>query len=309
MSQTATKKILVPLDGSELAEEALDAALDLAAQSGGELHLVAAVSSIPPVSLALASSTKIEDWLRDQELAAGTYLAGIAEQASSRSPGVAVETHVSVGDVSGTVSELADELDVDLLVMTTHGRGAFKRSWLGSVADQLLRRVTRPLLVLPHREKGLWTFDLDSLRHVLIPLDGSDAAEKALDALPLVLPRDETVRVTLACVIEDLTDDTSPGSPADEYRGVVESYLKGVADRMDIAGVGAVESVVLVDDNPGNALLQFCDDVGVHLVAMSTHGRGGASRLLLGSVADKLIRGAPVPVLVTKRPEEEADSA
>jgi len=294
------KKILVPLDGSDLAEEALDTALALAAAHGTELHLVCVVSNVP--------------WIEEEKAKAREYLDRTADKVSSDSRGVSVTTHVLVGRAGPAVRQVAAELEADLLVLTTHGRGTFKRAWLGSTADYLIREVEQPLLVLRHRERGLRTTDPHLISHVLVPLDGSDAAECALKELPMVLPPDGVARVTLAYVVEEgypipisIPATISGESLREQCRLQAEVYLQGVADRLKLDGFKVVETRVLTDDHPSRAILRFCDEEGVHLVAISTHGRGGVSRLFLGSVADKLVRGASVPVLVARRPSDDRE--
>jgi nucleotide-binding universal stress UspA family protein len=250
-------------------------------------------------------------WIREEQAKLREYLEGASAKARGRAPDVRVTAHIRVGRVSLAVQELAKELEADLLMLTTHGRGAFKRSWLGSVADQLLRRVEQPLLLLRHREDGRRRFDLDSVRHVLVPLDGSEAAECAVDALQLVLPRAGGVRVTLAYVVEEgfpmpIQPPLLPAkSMREECEIQAEAYLRRAAAKVDLKGVAIVETRVLFADNPGQGLLRFCDDAVVDLIAMSTHGAGGVSRFLLGSVADKVVRGATVPVLAVKCRMEE----
>jgi nucleotide-binding universal stress UspA family protein len=257
--------------------------------------------------MAPADETVLTSWIDEEKATAREYLKSASERAASRSPGVPVTTHVRVGRVSSTVQEVAEELEVDLLVLTTHGRGAFKRSWLGSTADQLLRRIEQPLLLLRHREDSRRAFDPDSLSHVLVPLDGSDAAERALDVLPMVLPQGGGVRVTLAYVVEErhpipiyIPTTISGESLKEQCRLQGEVYLQRIAERLKQDGEGIMETRVIVDEDASQGLLRFCDEEGVQLIVISTHGSGGLPRFFLGSVTDKLVRGAPVPVLVTK---------
>ena len=141
-----------------------------------------------------------------------------------------------------------------------------------------------------HREASQWAFDPDSLSQVLVPLDGSDAAECALDALRMVLPRGGGARVTLALVVkEGHPPQTMQKSPMEQHRRQAAAYLQRIADRLKRDGVGVVETRVIIDDDPSQGLLRFCDEAGVQLVSISTHGRGGISRFFLGSVADKLV--------------------
>ena len=119
------KKILVPLDGSDFAEEALDAALALAAGHGAELHLVSVVFYVPSVTTSFADEALPTSWIEEEKAKARESLDRTADKARSRSPGVSVTSHVRVGRVSSSVQAVAEVLGVDLLVLTTHGRGAF----------------------------------------------------------------------------------------------------------------------------------------------------------------------------------------
>jgi nucleotide-binding universal stress UspA family protein len=150
---------------------------------------------------------------------------------------------------------------------------------------------------------------------VLVPLDGSDAAECALDALSMLLPPDRSARVTLVRVVKEgyaappiyIPKEVSEETLREQYRRPAEVYLQRVADRLKSDGFEIVETRVVSDDHPSQALLRLCAEVGAHLVAISTHGRGGVSRFFLGSVADKLVRGAPAPVLIAKRPSDDRE--
>ena len=197
------KRILVPVDGSEFAEAALEPALALAERHGAELHLASVVSSAPPVPMAYADEEIVSHFMEDQKARVREYVEKLSERAGSLFPGVTVTTHVGVGRVSRTVQSIAREIGADLLVLTTHGRGAFQRAWLGSIADQLLRRIENPILLLPRPKEGQGPVDLNAIRHALVPLDGSEAAEGVLDALSLVIQPDSGCRVTLAGVVDD----------------------------------------------------------------------------------------------------------
>ena len=308
------KRILVPLDGSEFAQEALGPAIGFAKRHGAEIHLVSVVSNAPPVPLAFADETLLSGWREEEEARVQEYLDGVLARIATEAVDVQVTAEVRVGRVSATVQEVADELQSDLVVLTTHGRGAFQRAWLGSTADQLIRRIERPLLLLPHSEDGASRFEADALRHVLVPLDGSEAAEAALEALPRVLSAAGGARLTLASVVAEgfplpvyLPHVISEEALGEQRRERAKAYLDQVAARTEPEGIGIVETRVITAEDPAQGLLRFCDEIGVQLIAFSTHGRGGMSRLFLGSVADKLIRGARVPVLVTRRPGDERE--
>lgn len=301
------KRILVPLDGSDFAEAALSTAAALAIRDGAELRLLAVASPEPPIPFGY-DERLLANWVEREKAAKRDYLARTATSVASRSEGLRVEACVSVGNAAAVIREVAETLDADLVAMTTHGRGAFQRVWLGSTADQLLRSLERPLLLLPPTREGERPFAEEQVRHVLVPLDGSDAAEAALDVLPL-LSGSGDVRFTLASVVED--DLNLPaGYPRQEIAGDLlaeerlerQAYLEAVAQRVKEEGNGIPETRLLMAASAARGLLGYCEESGVDAIVLSTHGRGGVARLVIGSVADKVIRGAGLPVLAVRQP-------
>lgn len=299
------KQILVPLDGSDFAEGALDTAVALAMRDGASIQLLSVVPTEPPFGF--TDEAMLTGWVDAEKSLQQDYLKKTAASVAARSEDLRVEASVHVGNVGATIREVSDALDVDLVILTTHGRGAFGRVWLGGTADQLLRSLERPVLLLPPTPAGRKPFAEEPVRHVLVPLDGSEAAEAALDVLPL-LPVSGDVRLTLASVVEDFAVPTGYPQHAtaaglvDEERQRMVPYLAAIARRLEQEGLGVPETHVLVADSAARGLLRHCRETEVEAIALSTHGRGGVPRLLLGSVADKLIRGAGVPILVNRRP-------
>jgi nucleotide-binding universal stress UspA family protein len=202
---------------------------------------------------------------------------------------------------------------VDLVVMTTHGRGPLSRLWLGSVADAFLRRSPAPLFLIRPREGAPDLAAGPGPRHILIPLDGGPLAEQVLGpavALGQPVGADYTLLRVLppavAVVFEPagtpmpvLVDDP----PLQERESQARAYLDQVANRLRAEGLG-VRTQVAVDQLVPGAILDAVPDNDIDLIALATHGRAGLPRLLLGSVADKVIRGAAVPVLAF-RPAEK----
>ena len=308
------KRVLVPLDGSDFAEQALDPGVALAIRDGAEIHLLSVVSTEPPIPLTFADPALLGGWVDEEGARKQAYIERTAAGVAARAGGCGVEAHVRVGRVDAIIREVAEEFDVDLVVATTHGRGAFQRVWLGSTADRLLRSLERPLLLLPPTPAGADRFAEAQIRHVLVPLDGSKAAEAALDVLPLVLPGSEGVRLTLATVVEEgfalpaayLPHAVSEESVRDERRKKAAAYLAATSQRVEGDGLGAPETHVLTADSAAHGLLRYCKEADVDMIALSTHGRSGVSRFAVGSVADKLARGAGIPVLVIRRPSDES---
>ena len=298
------KRILVPLDGSDFAEQALSPAVALAIRHRAEIHLLSVVC---PVSVSFAEDTYLPGWLDRAEARLRGYVEQTAAKVAARSEDLRVESHVCTGRVGETIREVVEELDIDLVVLTTHGRGLFERAWLGSIADELVRSLDRPILLLPPTENA---FEENQIHHVMVPLDGSEAAEAVLDVLPAVLPAGGGVRLTLANVVVPIpSPDAISEESLPERRETAEAYLARVSQHVDTEGVGLLKTRVLTAYNAARGLLDFCKENEVDVLALSTHGRGGIARFLVGSVADKLVRGTGIPVLITRRPSAPPETA
>jgi nucleotide-binding universal stress UspA family protein len=232
-------------------------------------------------------------------------MAGVAKQLE------ALSVPVSVKYVRGRPSEvlpsLAEPENAQLVVMATHGRGPLMRAGLGSVADQVVRKGTVPVLLIRPDEDSP-EIELEPsppLLRVLVPLDGSELAEMALQRTLLGAPS-ERVDLTLLRVVSFPPPSTLPGGGlslgmdkeiVQAEHAASQRYLEGVAERLVPWG-WTVTTKVIEDRSPSVGIIDYAYANRVQLIAMATHGRGGAQRLLLGSVADKVIRGAPAPVLV-----------
>jgi nucleotide-binding universal stress UspA family protein len=302
-------QVLVPLDGSALAETALPVALGIARRFGAELHLASVVSDLPPVPLAAGDGELITRWFEAEEGRAADYLGKVAEGLSAEGTG-GIRTAVRSGPVARTLQEVADGAGAGLVVMTTHGRGAWQRAWLGSVADAMVRQGGRPVLLLRERDTGPLSA-AGAPRKVVVPLDGSEAAEVALKAVePLLDPEVSTVELVLV-LQEPMPMATSYLPHAVAEGGLMEArkersreYLEGVRKGLADRGFRA-EARILTAGDAGHGILNHLQGSGADMVAVATRGRGGAARFLLGSVADKVIRSSPVPVLVARRASEE----
>jgi len=306
------ERILVPLDGSEFAERAVSSAVDLASRSGAELHLASIVSDLPPVPLASGDGDLVSRWFDEEKERAGQYLDGVRERLSAGSPALSVTTHVRLGPVTRSLEKICKELSINLVVMTTHGRGAWQRAWLGSVADQLLRSGAVPLLLIPEegKEPGSQKSEAGFPGHAVVPLDGSEAAESVVDLLRPLLTTG--TRVTLVSVLQQpfplattyLPHAVTEEALMKERRVKVDEYLEKARRRVAEHGLPEPDVKVLVGDDAARSLLEFVDAEDVDLIALSTRGRGGVSRFVMGSVADKLVRGSKVPLLTARRPAE-----
>lgn len=296
--------ILVPLDGSPLGEQALPWAIAIARRSNAKLVLVHVHQVDFVVALADEASTYSVDLERDLREDVRDYLHGLEKRLHDS--GVEVEIRVLEGEIlPGLESQVAD-VGADLVVMTTHGRGGASRFWLGSVAERLVRALKIPILLHRATEESTVDFGkLPRLSSIMIPLDGSTRSERILEpALNLgsvmgasyqiaqvVSPVEVRARVMTAPVLDVDQEDL------DRKTAAATGYLGGVRGLFKGRGVEA-STHVLVDGSPARAILTHAHEGNADVIAMATHGRSGVSRLVLGSVADKVLRAARVPLLL-----------
>lgn len=303
--------ILLPLDGSSFAEEAVPLAGLLARSFGAHLHLVHVIRPAPDVDFKTPEQDL--DWRNQVREAASEAMGEIA--GGLRRGGVDVRAEVREGRVVDTLLESAEEREVDLAVLTTHGAGGFRRWWLGSVADALLRRSEVPvLLVRPWDDTRDRTPEEPRFSKVLVPLDGSRGAETALAHARALRERLGVQLVLVQVVPSPLDVGTLYGIPAVKVEGETRrkhkeaalAYLEGKA--RELRGDGESDGVdvrVVEASGAAEGILEAVRASGADLLVMSTHGRGGVSRAVVGSVADKVIRGAVPPVLAVRAAEPD----
>ncbi len=314
-AKPSRNRILVPLDESQRAERALEAALVLARRSGASLDLVT-VPPLHPLEIegqrqhlddpreapALPSPEALIERSRQQ---ARDYLDAVRQRLSGS--GVAIETHLRDRRPAEAILELAAELDASMIVMATHGRGGLTRWALGSVADRLLRSADRPVLLI--REPAGWPDE--GPRRILLPLDGSHLAEQGLPRV-VDLARELGAAISLVRVVMQYEAEGFRMRWGDQPTHVEElrerwakDYLEQQAEALRGQGLD-VHSTVLPAKNVAEALIEQARADGCDLIAMTTHGLGGFSRWAFGSVADRLIRAADLPLLLVRADEPEA---
>ncbi|HET7583442.1 MAG TPA: universal stress protein [Gemmatimonadaceae bacterium] len=311
------KRIIVPLDGSPLAERALSTAVMLArpTSEGGDssvvelvlVHAPLTLAAMPDGGIVCAPSTEFDTELRQQSEA---YLYRVAARLRAETRLNVVST-VLDGSPSMTLAAHAEAVGADVIVMTSHGRGGLSRVWLGSVTDALVRQGHVPVLVTRSLEDAAPAADDAPFRRVLVPLDGSGLGEETLDSA-IALLGVTGVEYTLARVLTPLLAlfRSTPEGERDEAPRVAASvdqtdeYLEDLAARLCARGV-VVRTAVLVHEHPARAILRYALRTDTDLVVMATHGRNALGRLVMGSVTDKVLRAGVVPVLV-QRPSRVA---
>lgn len=293
--------ILVPLDGSPLAEQALPIAVAIAERARCRIKLVLVHQPLILVEPG-PDYAKIELAMQkaDRE-----YLRSVVARLRERL-GRALSSAVLRGPTVQTLAKYVRELGTDLVVMTTHGRGGLQRAWLGSVTDQLIRTSEVPILVVRPRE-GRTAESAVDLGEILVPLDGSPLAEAVLEPAAAVA-RLWDGEISLVQVVHPVVLDSAqvlpfPAGYSAEATAILresaQDYIRDVAERLRDSGVKA-SGVAVVGGGVADTLINLARPERVGLVAVATHGRGGLRRLTLGSVADKLVRAAEVPVLVVR---------
>jgi nucleotide-binding universal stress UspA family protein len=302
------RSILVPLDGSAFGEHALPLAVSLAHRSGGALQLVYVHTPYLYVDSNYLYDDQVDRQLREQKQ---NYLDDVVGRLRAATT-VPVGYVFREGMVADAICEELTTTKVDLIVMTTHGHGPLSRFWLGSVADELVRRASVPVLLVRPRETTPDLQQAPVLRHVLIPLDGFALAEQVLEpavALGRLLKADFTLLRVVKPVLFPGHDPTelenpAPGQPATgRMQAEARAYLEGVAERLRAQSF-KVQTRVVVDPQPAVAILGQGLELPGGVLALATHGRGGLPRALLGSVADKVVRSATIPVLVCRQGRE-----
>ncbi len=297
--------IIVPVDGSDFGELALPVAVGIGCKTEGEVRVVTVISPLPFSGSPADGVAGGEDESLDlaREKMAG-YLADLQKRMTLTECDVPISCHVETGPVVEKLQEYAQDARAELMVLTTHGRGPLRRAWLGSVADGLLRGAPCPVLVIrPKEGEKAEPKDLE-LRHLLVPLDGSSESREVLP-LAKAVAQLFGARLTLLRVIPPPFPLPSPyihftAEELDAHVAETEAAQEALKkEAAELAEDGLrVEAEARPGAHPAQGILEFGEEAGVDLIAMTTHGRGGVSRLVLGSVADKVVRAGTAPVLL-----------
>jgi len=285
--------ILVPLDGSPLAERAIAYATVLARRSGARMMLMQAVHAhVLPGLDPTEAQIEITESAKD-------YLDTVARPLSRE--GISTETHVYYDAPAHAVLDAANHHDASLVVMTAHGRGGPGRMLYGSVADQVLRHATVPVLLVPSIVEHPWP--AEGMLSVLVPLDGSELAAEALQATG-VLTETFVSQLTLLRVVQPPTyplyGDGYAYIPFDEEADLAAAreYLAGQAARFSESG-RTVNTEVVVGET-ARVISDIARDERMDVIVMATHGNGRLSRLILGSVTNATLRLATAPLLLVR---------
>jgi nucleotide-binding universal stress UspA family protein len=280
-------RILFPTDGSDGAEAARAAVFDIAERHGAALDVLHVADTT------VLSSTRIQTEVHDEFVRRGERIVeAVADAAASR--GIPTRTEVRQGGVPETIVDDAATADVDLIVMPTHGRTGVERVVLGSVTERVLRTAAAPVLTLnPEATPQRYPYE-----SVLVPTDGSEPADRALE-LGVDLATEYGASVHLLSVVDvaSLGLDVSSELQTEVLAERAESVVDDARAYAETNSASPVEAAVEYGTAIHRAIQAYIDDHDVDVVVLGTHGRSGIDRLLLGSVAEKVLRTASVPVL------------
>lgn len=295
------RTVMVPLDGSPASEQALVIGAAVARHAGASLHLVTVK---PPVSSVYAHGIAGDGMSAERALQEGLrhYLEQQAQVVRGGGRAGEVSCAVLDGVASRALAEYARTHEVDLIVMTTHGWGGLKRLWLGSVADELMRRLPCPVLFM----RPSSALPAIGLHRILVALESTESADAILDPALVLADLVVGTHYTLLQVIEPqppliLRMAGIPARTANTWvREVADAAggrLEHLAQRLRRRGIVA-DARVLIGRGTGEQIVTFARRAGCDLIAVGTRGAHGVERAIFGSVADKVVRGATQMVLV-----------
>ncbi|MDD5127792.1 MAG: universal stress protein [Dehalococcoidales bacterium] len=283
-------KILVPLDGSVLAEAALPFAEEVAGKLGSEVTL-------------LYISDPVNDPYRHMY---DPYLQKISEavkETGKNSPNgkeISADSRIMVGEAAEQITSYAENKDIDLIVMSSHGHSGYKRWTLGHITDKVIRNTTRPVAIIRSKSHTKHA----GISRVMVTLDGSKVSETAL---PYASNLAAGLKAELL-LFEVLTPDyyaytNEAYKELAEAKRAAHNYVEKIAADLKDKGITVNTELQegLVSDTP-EMIIQMTEEAEIDTVVMATHGRSGLSRWALGSAAEKVLRGIEAPLILVKPP-------
>ena len=279
--EAAFKRLVVPLDGSAIAEQVLATARAFARSYEATIELIA-----------------VENKDGDNQKDLNEYLELVA--ALIEGDGLSVEYHLRSGEPDKEIDKFSREIEADLIVMSTRGRFEVGQLLSGSTAQRVVERTSTPIMLI--RPTDSWRSRRSHFKRILVALDGSEAAENVLPFIRAFANRFDS-KVLLLSVPE--------GSESEGFKETVERYLEDIADALRDEGYDI--TTLVTGSGPARTILEISEDEKVDLIMMASHGRGGIERsehIAIGSVAERIVQKTPCPVFLVplrKRNGEDKD--
>lgn len=295
-------KLLVPLDRSFFAEQALGQAAAIVRCSGAALRLILVHQPLP-----FAGFRDIP-WFAEQADAESEYLQRIAKELALTE--VSATHAVIKGDPVEMICREASDVGADLIVMTSHGRTGLSRTWLGSVADGVIRHSAVPVLMLRPEDKDAHNkSDRKTFKKLLVTVDDSPDCEEIIPVAE-ALAQCEQAQISVLQIVPPVPWITPMTNLPYAYTPVIfdeqatknvvssaEDQINRIKQRLQRNHTQSVDAHVVVAGSIASAIIDFAKEHQIDAIAMATHGHG-QSRLLLGSVVDKVVRGSDLPMLL-----------
>lgn len=301
-------RILVPLDGSSVAEQVLPYAKLFARTLALPVELLA-VNDVSGLLTALEHARNLDYLVEDMTRKAGTYLDQVAEQFTDTQ----VQRTVVQGIVADVIIDNAAHDSATLIAMATHGRSGPKRWLLGSNAEKVLRATENPLLLVRAAEDVPIQGEA-TIKSIMVPLDGSPLAEAVLP-LAVQLAEGIAAEIVLVRAYRNPYGPFTGGSGyyaatgeelMEEIHDEAHQYLDDKLAALKEQGVEAI-TFLLQEGDPVDEIVATAQEMPDTLIAMCSHGRSGVTRWVLGSVAETVVRHTEKPVLVL-RTQKQRDS-
>lgn len=294
------EKILVPLDGSDLAEIALPYAEELAGALGCDITLIHVSES---------ADEKYENMhqLYIEKIVEATIQGAEKFRKNKRAKKIKVSSVHLTGHVAEQIVDYADKENIGLIVMTTHGRSGIRRWILGNVAAKVVRATDRPIALIRAKDTPPEARAERRLNKILVPLDGSKASEVVIPHVSELASKLKAEVVLFQVVAPSYFVYAIPGeavlqphSPEDLQNMIENSklYLDKVGAEFRDKGIETTSEVGI--GGPAEEIIRIADEIQVDMVAMSTHGHSSISLWAFGSNADKVLHAGDTPVLLVR---------
>jgi nucleotide-binding universal stress UspA family protein len=303
-------KILLATDGSEEAEWAAQSAVQLANETGSELHVVlVGPSTVTSVDLPGSPGGGLVVSHEEVDREAKRSLEAQVEKAKAGG-GTVAQSHFRAGRPAPEIVDLAEEIGAGLIVMASRGLGGIRRALMGRVSSSVVRHAHCPVLVVRGEKDGEPVF---SAKRILLATDGSgEAALAAQAAVDLANKTNSDIHVVHVWRLD--YGDPSFVVAGPEYMQQVQENLEQEARKLLDAEVlrvkaagGSVAQTHLRTGKPDQEIVDLAEEIGTGLILMGSRGLGGIRRVLMGSISDSVVRHAHCPVLVVRKEESKEE--